>query len=238
MAFLEGDRSVEITSVATVLNGYICPMEHGMVYNTQEVPMVLGEYGRIIQMMVGRLMEVDDREKRTKLAEGIVQVMISLNPQVKELDNYEQKLWDHLQIISEYALDIDSPYPTPVQEEVNQKPNPIPYKDELIKFRFYGRNLQHMVEQANDLEDGDVRRALMNYIASFMVNSSRNWNDENLDKNTVIQHMKMLSKGQLNLQEDDLEIYIEKGGNRPRNNNSNNNNRNKNFKKKKPRKNR
>ena len=83
------------------------------------------------------------------------------------------------------------------------------YKEELIKFRFYGRNLQTMVEQAAEMEDPDIKEAFINYIASFMVNSSRNWNDENLDKATVIQHLKTLSKGALDLSEDDLQIHIE-----------------------------
>lgn len=216
-------------------------MEHLMTYNTQESPMVISEYGRSIQKMVGEIIQVEGIEERTALAEGIIQVMISLNPQIKELDNYEHKLWDHLQIISDYKLDINSPYPKPEEEIVNQKPQPIPYKEELIKFRFYGRNLQQMVEQAAELDNPELKKALVNYIASFMVNSSRNWNDENLDKTTVIEHLNMLSKGDLKISEDDLEIYIENRSKRPRNNlsNSSNGNNHKNFKKKKgPRKNR
>ncbi|MBI1307637.1 MAG: DUF4290 domain-containing protein [Bacteroidetes bacterium] len=209
-------------------------MEHGMTYNTQEVPMVISEYGRIIQKMTNELLLVNDRIKRTELAEGIIQVMISLNPQVKELDNYEQKLWDHLHIISEYNLDVDSPFPAPQKESAGLKPDPIPYKDELIKFRFYGRNLQQMVEQAAEIDNTEMKRAMVNYIASFMVNSSRNWNDENLDKQTVIQHLKTLSKGQLKVEEDDLEIYIENRQKRPKNNHGGNH---KNFKKKKPKRN-
>lgn len=206
-------------------------MEHAMTYNTQETPMVISEYGRSIQKMVEEIILINDRIERTMLAEGVIQVMISLNPQVKELDNYEQKLWDHLQIISDYRLDVDSPYPKPEREVVDQKPTRIPYKEELIKFRFYGRNLQQMVEQAAELDNAELKKALVNYIASFMVNSSRNWNDENLDKQTVITHMKTLSKGQLKVEEDDLEIYIENRSKRPRGNNTSNNS-NKNYKRK------
>jgi Domain of unknown function (DUF4290) len=220
---------------------YICRMEHGMNYNTQETPMVISEYGRSIQKMVGEIINIEDKAKRTVLADGIIQVMISLNPQIKELDDYEHKLWDHLQIISDYQLDVDSPYPKPEREEVNQKPNNIPYKEEHIKFRFYGRNLQQMVEQASDLDNPELKKVLVNYIASFMVNSSRNWNDENLDKSTVVQHLKTLSKGDLKVAEDDLEIYIENRTKRPKNNNHNKNknkNKNKNYKNRNPRNNR
>ena len=143
--------------------------------------------------------------------------MINLNPGVKELENYEQKLWDHLYIISNFELDVDGPFEKPSRESVEQKPQRIPYKDELIKFRFYGRNLQTMVEQAIEIEDQEIKTAFINYIASFMVNSSRNWNDENLDKATVIQHLRTLSKGALNLTEDDLHIHIEANRNRNKN---------------------
>ena len=214
---------------------YICSMEHGMNYNTQETPMVISEYGRTIQKMIGVINAEENREKRTSLAEGVIQVMISLNPQIKELDDYEHKLWDHLQIISDYTLDVDAPFPKPEREAVNQKPNAIPYKEEHIKFRFYGRNLQQMVEQATELDDPELKKVLVNYIASFMVNSSRNWNDENLDKSAVINHLKTLSKGDLKVEEDDLEIYIENRSKRPRGNQGSNKNKNKNYKKNKSR---
>jgi len=199
---------------------YICPMEERtVVYNTEEDPMVISEYGRNVQKMVEQVMTIKDRIERTRLAEAIVEVMISLNPQIKELDNYEQKLWDHLYIIADYKLDVDGPYPKPEPENVNRTPEPVPYKDELIKFRFYGRNLQQMVEQAAAMEDSEMKTALINYIASFMVNTSRNWNDENLDNNAVINHLNTLSKGQLSLDPGDLEIHIEHRARRPKPNN-------------------
>lgn len=204
-----------------------------MQYNTQQSPMVISEYGRIIQELVVEIAELNDRIERTKLAEGIVQVMISLNPQVKELDDYEHKLWDHLYIISNFSLDVDGPFEPPTPEGVAKNPEPIPYKDELIKFRFYGRNLQTMVEEAVNIEDEAIRKAFINYIGSFMVNSSRNWNDENLDKQTVITHLKTLSKGTLELTEDDLEIYIDNNrGKRPYKGNKNKGAKTNNYKSK------
>jgi len=197
-------------------------MEHNMAYNTQSEPLLISEYGRSVQSMVDHICSIPDRLKRNELAETMIQVMINLNPSVKELDNYKQKLWDHLYIISDFKLDVDSPYPKPSREEVEQKPSKIPYKDELIKFRFYGRNLQTMVEEAVKMEDPEIKKAFINYIASFMVNSSRNWNDENLDKATVIQHLRTLSKGALNLTEEDLSIHIEANRSRNKNNKSKN----------------
>ncbi len=196
-------------------------MEHNMAYNTQSESMAISEYGRSVQEMVKHICTIPDRIRRNELAETMIQIMINLNPAVKELEDYEHKLWDHLFIISDFELDVDGPFEKPSRESVEKKPERIPYKDELIKFRFYGRNLQTMVEQAAEMEDPEIKAAFINYIASFMVNSSRNWNDENLDKATVIQHLQTLSKGTLNLTEDDLQIHIE--ANRTRSKNFKNN---------------
>lgn len=196
---------------------YICGMsEHNIVYNTEDAPLIISEYGRTIQKMVEKVCEVDDRNRRTDLAEGIIQVMISLNPQIRDLDNYEQKLWDHLYFISNFKLDVDGPYPKPQPEDVSRDPEPVPYKDELIKFRFYGRNLQQMVEKASEMEESEEKLALINYIASFMVNSSRNWNDENLDNRTVVEHLRTLSKGVLNMNPEDIEIHYEHRAKKPK----------------------
>lgn len=203
-----------------------------MDYNTQREDLIIPEYGRHIQEMVQFVCGVKDRITRNELAHALVDVMLSLNPQMKELGNTEQKLWDHLHIISDFKLDVDAPYPAPSQDEVNTAPGKIPYRDQRIKFRFYGRNLQTMVEQINDIEDEKIRGSFIDYIASFMVNSSRNWNDENLDNDTVISHLNTLAKGDLALTSDDLNIHIEhrakKRPNRPSNNRgSNNHNRKK-----------
>ena len=192
-----------------------------MAYNTQAEPMAISEYGRSVQEMVEHICTIPDRIKRNELARTMIQIMINLNPAVKELEDYEHKLWDHLFIISDFELDVDGPFEKPSREAVEKKPEQIPYKDELIKFRFYGRNLQTMVEQAAEMEDPEIKEAFINYIASFMVNSSRNWNDENLDKATVIEHLRTLSTGTLNLTEDDLQIHIEANRTRSKNFKSN-----------------
>lgn len=182
---------------------------HQMEYNTDSEPMIISEYGRIVQKMVKHLKTVEDREQRTRMAHTIVATMQNLNPAIREQDDFEHTLWDHLYMIADFELDVDSPFPVPTREEAFKRPDPVPYKDELIKFRFYGRNLQTIIEQAAEMEDKTLKSALINYIASFMVNSSRNWNDENLDNTTVVQHMKTLSKGKLDLSPEDLEIHIE-----------------------------
>lgn len=191
----------------------------------------MSEYGRSVQNLVKELCRETDREKRSRMARTLVQVMINLNPQVKEIDNYKQKLWDHLFVLSDYTLDVDSPYPMPEREMINMKPDSVPYKDTLIKFRFYGRNLQEMCEQAADMEESTTKTAFINYIASFMVNSSRNWNDENLTPEVVAEHIRTLSKGKLKVIPETLDIHIEQDFSRKFTNGKNHKNQNKKKKK-------
>lgn len=184
-------------------------MNKSLAYNTELPPMIISEYGRSVQKMVDHICTFEDRETRNRMARTVIQIMINLNPQVKEIDNYKQKLWDHLIIMSDYRLDVDSPFPMPQREQISRKPEPVPYKDTMIKFRFYGRNLQEMCEQAAEMEESVMKTAFINYIASFMVNSSRNWNDENLTPEVVAEHIRTLSKGKLVINPTELDIHIE-----------------------------
>jgi hypothetical protein len=184
-------------------------MNTGLAYNTQLSTLTIPEYGRIVQELVKNICETEDREKRNRMARTVIQIMINLNPQLKEIDNYRQTLWDHLHIISDYKLDVDAPFHPPEKEQISKKPDPVPYKDTMIKFRFYGRNLQEMCEQAAEMEESVMKTAFINYIASFMVNSSRNWNDENLTPEVVSEHIRTLSKGKLVINPTELDIHIE-----------------------------
>ena len=203
-----------------------------MEYNTQRPNLLLSEYGRGMQKMVDKVVEVEDRDLRSKLSVSLMNVMINLNPGIKDLDNYQQKLWDHLHIMSDFKLDIDGPFPKPIPELIHQKPEPIPYNNVRIKFRFYGRNLQYMVDRATRIENEEVKQSFINMIASFMTNSSRNWNNENLTPEVITDHLKILSKDRLHLNSEDLNIHVEKDFKRPKGHfksNTNNNNRNNKF---------
>ena len=203
-----------------------------MEYNTQRPNLLLSEYGRGMQKMVDKVVEVEDRDLRSKLSVSLMNVMINLNPGIKDLDNYQQKLWDHLHIMSDFKLDIDGPFPKPIPELIHQKPEPIPYNNVRIKFRFYGRNLQYMVDRAARVENEEVKQSFINMIASFMTNSSRNWNNENLTPEVITDHLKILSKDRLHLNSEDLNIHVEKDFKRPKGHfksNTNNNNRNNKF---------
>jgi hypothetical protein len=197
-----------------------------LTYNTQQEQIKLTEYGRGVQEMVEHLKLEKDRDKRNVLAHTVFKVMINLNPA-----NYEQTVWDHMHEIAGYELDIDNEFPVPQPAAKAVKPEHLGYKDVLSKYRYYGRNLIDMIDGAKEMEEGDLKKMYINYIASFMVNSSKAWNEEDLTPTQVIQHLADLSDGKLQISADSLDIHLETIVKKP--SYSNNNNRNKNNKNKK-----
>lgn len=198
-------------------------------YNTQEEQIILTEYGRGVQEMVEHLFTVSDREERNRKARTIFQVMINLNPEIKNQDDYEKTVWDHMLEIGDYKLDIDTDYEKPSPAAKQTPPEHLGYKGVLSKYRFYGRNLLEMIDGAKEMEEGELKGLYLNYIASFMVNSSKNWNDEDLTPKQVVQHMADLSGGKLNLDPETLNIHIETRKKRPSNYSNNKNKKRKPF---------
>lgn len=184
-------------------------------YNTQKESIRLTEYGRGVQEMVEHLKLEQDREKRNTLAHTVFQVMLNLNPEIKGQTGYEQTVWDHMHEIANYELDIDNNFATPAPEDKTTKPIHLGYKGVLSKYRYYGRNLLDMIAGAGDMEEGEIKSLYINYIASFMVNSSKNWNDEDLTPTQIVQHLADLSQGKLQVQEDGLDIHVEQRTRRP-----------------------
>lgn len=178
-------------------------------YNTQAKKLIISEYGRSFQDMVEHVLSISDRQKRLKMAEALISVMEILNPGVKEQADFKQKLWDHLYIISDFKLDVDGPYPVPEKNKILQKPDKVEYPSLPIKFRFYGRNLQFMVNKATNIENPELKAEFLNLLASFMTNSSRNWNNENLNNQQLAEHLELISQNKLKVNPEELEITLE-----------------------------
>ena len=205
-------------------------------YNTQSNKLIISEYGRAFQKMVEHVLTIEDRIKRTKMAEALIGVMEILNPLAKEQADYKQKLWDHLHIIAGFNLDVDCPFPVPEKDTIVKKPEPIPYSSQPIKFRFYGRNLQNMVNKATNIENPEMKNEFLNLLASFMSNSSRNWNNENLTNQQLAEHLKSMSSSKLEINPEALEITLEQRRKKffkPNNSGGSSNNNNKFYNKNK-----
>ena len=173
-----------------------------MDYNTTRKILVLPEYGRNIQKMINHIKTVDDRDERNRLAMAVIQVMGNKNPHLRDISDFTHKLWDHLAIISDFELDIDSPYPTPTPEELNETPERLEYqRADDIRFKHYGKVLEKMIQRAITYEDGEEKDYLVEVICTQMKKSYVMWNRENAVDDQIFSDLIYLSKDQLKIPE-------------------------------------
>jgi len=173
-----------------------------MQYNTQKEPLKISEYGRNVQNMVNFIKEEQDKEKRSKMSSGLVQIMAQMNPKVKEQENYEQRLWNHLFVIAQFDLDIDAPFPKPSKEQVSKKPDQLAYPKKNPKYKQYGNSTIDFIEKAKAMKDGPEKQAFVECIANLMKKAYLNWNRDSVNDNTIYDHLKELSGGELKVGED------------------------------------
>lgn len=171
-------------------------------YNTQRGKMFIPEYGRNIQKMVNYAASVENREERNRVAQSIIIVMGQLNPHLRDINDFKHKLWDHLFIISDFKLDVDSPYPKPTPETFEGKPQKVKYPYYNIKYRFYGKTIELMIQKAILMEEGELKSLLIHAIANHMKKSYLNWNKESVSDDVIMEHLSVLSNGKLKLGED------------------------------------
>ena len=185
-----------------------------LLYNTERVRLYIPEYGRNVQKMVDYLKTIDDREKRNAQARAVIKVMEILNPAVHLQDNFEQKLWDHLFIISGFDLDVDAPYPMPEPESLNEPPMQVPIQKTQIKASHYGRNIENMLALIADHEDGEVKTAMILTLAGYMKQQYLIWNKDTVTDETIFQDMERLSDGRIKVPEGLQIVKVDAGGQR------------------------
>jgi hypothetical protein len=171
-------------------------------YNSSRKKLILPEYGRNIQKMVNHIKTIEDREERNKAAKTVIAVMGNLNPHLRDVNDFKHKLWDHLAIIADFDLDIDSPYDWPEKETLEQKPNKVPYNQHNIRYKHYGRSIVLMIEKAAELEEGEEKQDLIRMIANHMKKSYLTWNREAVSDEEIFMDLKTLSGGRLEVSED------------------------------------
>lgn len=172
-----------------------------MDYNTQREKLIMPEYGRNVQKMIGQVKEIEDKEKRTEQAKAVVNVMGLLNPQVREMPDYKHKLWDHMQVIADYSLDVDSPYPVPTKEEAVSRPEPIGIEKTPIRAACYGRNIQNMIDLVASKEEGEAKNEMIRTLAIYMRQQYLIWNKDNVADQTIFADMERLAQGRLKVPE-------------------------------------
>jgi len=170
-------------------------------YNTQRKRMALPEYGRNVQKMVDHIKTIEDRDERNRAAKTIIQIMGNLNTHIRDVGDFKHKLWDHLSLIANFELDIDSPYPVPEPSKFVEKPKQVPYRQGEIRFLHYGRIIELMINAASAMEDGEEKEYFTNLIVNQMKKSYITWNRGQVADEVIIGDLKLLSKGKLKITE-------------------------------------
>ncbi len=203
-----------------------------MEYNTQLPKLIIPEYGRNIQIMVDHCCTIQDRDERNRCARAIIQIMGQLNPHLRDISDFTHKLWDHLLLISQFRLDVDSPYPKPSPETFTTKPERVPYPTGPIRYKHYGRTIERIIGVAKTYSEGDEKRELTRLIANHLKKSYVNWNKDSVTDDVIFSQLKELSKGELHIDEtsalssvNDLRSGKAMPGNSNSGSNNNNNNK-------------
>lgn len=175
-------------------------------YNTEREHLIIPEYGRHIQKMINYAKELPTKEERNKVSKAIISVMGNLQPHLRDVPDFQHKLWDQLFIMSNFELDADSPYEKPSREVLAQRPEPLEYPQNHPKYRFYGNNIKTMIDVACTWEQGELREALIYTIANHMKKCFLNWNKDTVEDEVIFQHLHELSGGKINLKNFDEDL--------------------------------
>ena len=171
-------------------------------YNTTRAKLLMPEYGRHVQDMIEYVANIPDRKKRNEQIQAVVSVMGTLNPQLRDVVDFRHKLWDHVQIISDFKIDIDSPYPKPSKKEKDEKPQPLKYQNSNIRFRTYGTFLEQMIKKVSTMQEGEEKKNLTARIAQELKRSHLQWNINTCDEEVILKHLELLSDGKLKVEKD------------------------------------
>ena len=202
-------------------------MEEPLRYNTSRKKLIIPEYGRHIHEMINQTCEIKDKEERNKSARAIIGVMGNLNPHLRDVSDFQHKLWDQLFIMSNFKLDVECPFEKPDKKNLEERPETLHYPQNYPKYRFYGNNIKNMIDAAIKWEDNDLKDALVYNIANHMKKCFLNWNKDTVEDKLILDHLKELSNDELKVKSELLPLtetafllkVKSRNGNGPRNNN-------------------
>ena len=177
-------------------------MINSLEYNTERTGLIIPEYGRHIQKMVDQAINCSDKKERNKMAKAIIGVMGNLNPHLRDVPDFQHKLWDQLFIMSGFNLDVDSPFAKPSKEVYEEKPEKLNYPQNHPRYRFYGNNIKKMIDVAAGWEDGEMKTELIYVIANHMKKCFLKWNKDSVDDVIIFNHILELSNGKIKIDKD------------------------------------
>ncbi len=196
-----------------------------MEYNTQQRKLPLPEYGRSVQNMVDHCLTIEDRAERQRCANTIIHIMGSMFPQLRDVEDFSHKLWDHLAIMSDFKLDIDYPVEIVKKESLEVKPDNVPYTQSRIRYRHYGQFVQDLIKTALSFEDEEQRLQLAKLIANHMKLDYINWNKDGVEDQKIFDDLYEMSDGKIKLTADDVHLMEQRV--QPQNRRKQNNNQQK-----------
>ena len=165
--------------------------------------LAIPEYGRHIHKMIQQVLAEENKEERNKQAKAIIGIMGNLNPHLRDVADFQHKLWDQLFIMSTFELDVDAPFPKPDAEVLAAPPTPLAYPQSFPKYRFYGNNIKGMIDVIVDWEEGDLKEALVYVIANHMKKCFLNWNKDTVEDKVIFGHLAELSNGKIVINTED-----------------------------------
>lgn len=179
-----------------------------MKYNTQEKNLPMPEYGRAVQKMVDHAVTIEDREERQRCANTIIAVMGNMFPQLRDVPEFNHKLWDHLAVMADFKLDIDYPYEVVDPSTLHPTPERIPYPKGKIRYRHYGRCIEEMMKKACEMPEGKERDELLYLIAAQMKKEYVLWNKESVEDGRIVDDIYEYSGGTIRLSEEELNLGV------------------------------
>lgn len=168
-----------------------------MEYNTTRNHLIMREYGRHIQKMVEYLLTIENKEERQRNAYAVIELMGFLNPHLKNVEDFRHKLWDHLFLISDFTLDVESPYPIPTRETLKARPERLSYPKRYPKFNHLGKNIEVVIDKALHEENPEKKQGFANAIAYYMKLTYSNWHKELVHDDAIQTELSTMTKGEL-----------------------------------------
>lgn len=168
-------------------------------YNTDNSPIILPEYGRNVEGLVHFCCAIEDRDERTRCAYALVELMANQFPHLVGENGDKSQIWDQINIISKFRLDVDFPCDVVTAEKLNPKPDRIPYTASSMRYRHYGKNIEKMIETVSDMPETEEKAILISMIAHHMKKLMLTHNKEGVDDAKILRDLAEYSGGRINL---------------------------------------
>ncbi|WP_298714888.1 DUF4290 domain-containing protein [Chitinophaga sp.] len=168
-----------------------------MEYNTARNHLIMKEYGRNVQRMIEYILTLKDREHRQQQVSAVIELMGILQPHLRNVEDFRHKLWDHLFLVSDFKLDVDSPYPIPTKETLRAKPDRLPYPKKHPRHRHFGKNLERVIDKALETENPEMKDGFVQVIGNYMKLAYGNWHKENVHDDAIRAELSGITQGKL-----------------------------------------